>query len=213
MLVRFRIRPRIPLIIKVYLLALVMSAILIPMAIVLSMKHECKQTPPSISNPAVSIPHKDKSCFPIPAGYWYSYSDDFGSPRAAGGSSHNHEGIDIMAHRNTPVVAMEDCIVEEIGWNRLGGNRINLVSLDGVRKYYYAHLENYAHGLIKGNKIKTGTMVGYIGSSGYGPPGSDTGTHPHLHLQMWIIQKVSNNDNKILVNPYEMLRSLEGGKE
>jgi murein DD-endopeptidase MepM/ murein hydrolase activator NlpD len=54
--------------------------------------------------------------------------------------------------------------------------------------------------------VKAGEIVGYVGSSGgwynSSPPGTDTGTTPHLHFQMWV--------NGELTNPYSFLKSLQG---
>lgn len=150
--------------------------------------------------------------FPIPGGYSYSFSNDFGAERTYGGKR-SHEGIDVMADRNTPLIAMEDCKIERIGWNELGGNRINMVSLDGKRRYYYAHLEKYQSGLDVGTKIKKGDILGYVGSSGYGPPGSDTGSAPHLHIQIWVSHGSFFDSKEQLINPYNILKFLEDSRK
>lgn len=87
--------------------------------------------------------------FPIPGEYSVSFSDDFGTERIHDGKHANHEGIDIFAQRNTPIISIENCNIEKIGWDSLGGWRILLESIDGNRRYYYAHMEDYAPALQK----------------------------------------------------------------
>ena len=141
-----------------------------------------------------------KAYFPVPQECTESFTDDFGSLRNNDGQNQGHEGNDIFAVRNTPVISAEDCRIKKIGWNGLGGWRILLESMDGLREYYYAHMENYADVLQRykdmsgkvydypGIEVKDGEVIGYVGSSGSFdssvPPGADTGTPPHLHFQL-----------------------------
>lgn len=156
--------------------------------------------------------------FPIPPSVKYSYTNSFGADRNHNNKSESHEGIDIFADRNTPALAVEDCKIDKIGWNGLGGWRILMTSLDNKRTYYYAHFENYSpslqiykdyNGAVASNTnivVKAGEVIGYIGSSGstssFSKPGADTGTPPHIHFQLY---KDGN-----LVNPYDFLKELEG---
>lgn len=163
-------------------------------------------------NPGNKTPiFKKKGLFPIENKYPYSFNNDFGSERTFGGKR-SHQGIDIMTNRNTPAIAIEDCRIAIIGWDELGGNRINMVSLDGNRRYYYAHFEKYPPDLKKGSSVAKGSIVGYIGSSGYGPPGSDTGTDPHLHIQIWIKSSNFLGNKEELINPYNILKFLENNR-
>ena len=203
MLIRVRIKQRTSLKIKLYLAALIASIITIPIVINLFIPKTQEFT----------NVFKKKACFPIPKGWAYSFTNDFGTPRLTSTSKRSHEGNDIMAKRNTPIVAMEDCKIEIIGWNQLGGNRINMISLDGNRRYYFAHLESYQAGLRKESNVKQGEIVGYVGSSGYGPPDSDTGAPPHLHIQIWVkCCSLSSGCKEQLINPYSILKLLEGNK-
>lgn len=161
--------------------------------------------------------------FPIPSGSLENFSDSYGEDRYMDGIKQRHEGIDIFASRNTPLIAAEDAKIIKIGWNSLGGWRILLESLDGNRRYYYAHLEKYSKSLEKymdmsGNVadpeivVHAGDVLGYVGTSGSfvsdARPGTDTGTPPHLHFQLWFRQK----DKYILTNPYQFLRLIEENK-
>lgn len=169
-----------------------------------------------------------KAYFPIAKEYEASYSNDFGAGRTHNGKAASHEGNDIFAERNTPILAIEDCKIRKIGWNALGGWRILMESMDGLRVYYYAHMEDYADRLQKykdssgriyenpGVKVKAGEVIGYVGSSGSfnsnTPPGADTGTPSHIHLQMWVISKGWFSQKETLINPYYCLKLLENNK-
>jgi len=119
-----------------------------------------------------------KAYFPIPQEYTASFTNDFGNARQHDGKPASHEGNDIFTGRNTPIISIEDCTVRKIGWNSFGGWRILLESKDGLRTYYYAHLEDYATNLQRykdlsgrvyensGIEVKAGEVIGYVGSSG-----------------------------------------------
>ena len=172
--------------------------------------------------------YKLKAFFPVAKEYIESFSDDYGAGRIHDGKAASHEGNDIFGERNTPILAIEDCTIEKIGWNSFGGWRIQLISSDGHRKYYYAHMESYADYLQNfkdmsgkvvdnpGINIKAGEIIGYVGSSGSfnsnTPPGEDTGTPPHIHLQMWVVSKGWFSDKETLINPYYCLKLLETNK-
>ena len=75
----------------------------------------------------------------IAKGYGFSHYDDFGNSRTYG-FARKHLGNDLMGNIGTPIIAVESGVVEALGWNRYGGWRIWIRSLDGMRYYYYAHL-------------------------------------------------------------------------
>ena len=88
-------------------------------------------------------------CF---AGYLYTESDDFGNGRSYG-FARKHLGHDMFCSVGTPVAAVENGVVEAMGWNQYGGWRIGIRSLDRRRYYYYAHLRKdapFAKGLKEG---------------------------------------------------------------
>ena len=82
--------------------------------------------------------------FPIADNHNMSYGNSFGTGRSYGNGgvtvSRKHEGIDIFCKEGTPIIAVESGVVEKIGWNELGGWRINILSEDGSRAWYYAHM-------------------------------------------------------------------------
>lgn len=96
----------------------------------------------------------------------------------SGGRS--HEAIDILAPRNTPVLAVEDGKIARLFSSKAGG--ITLYQYDPRERfvYYYAHLEAYAPGLKEGDTLKRGQVLGYVGTTGNAPPGT-----PHLHFAIF----------------------------
>jgi murein DD-endopeptidase MepM/ murein hydrolase activator NlpD len=136
--------------------------------------------------------------FPIARNAAYYYSDDYGAAREFGGER-THEGIDIICDKGTPVRSVCDGIVTKKGWLTLGGWRIGVEDENGIY-YYYAHLSQYAAFEI-GDTVRAGDILGYSGSSGYGPEGTDTVMIPHLHFGMY--------ENDIAFNPYVFLKQWE----
>ena len=97
----------------------------------------------------------------------------FGDPRDAG--SRLHEGIDIFAPRNTPVVAVAAGRAHARVTPR-GGNVVWLRTAD--RSYYYAHLEKAA---FSGRRfVDAGEVLGYVGNSG-----NAITTPTHLHFGVY----------------------------
>jgi murein DD-endopeptidase MepM/ murein hydrolase activator NlpD len=95
-------------------------------------------------------------------------------------SSRQHEAVDIMAPRNTPVHAVQDGEIARLFLSKLGGNTVYQYDPTGHLCYYYAHLQRYAQGLHDGELVKRGDVIGYVGTSGNAPP-----TAPHLHFAVF----------------------------
>jgi len=93
---------------------------------------------------------------------------------------HVHEALDIMAARNTPVMAVEDGRLAKLFVSVQGGNTIYQFDPSETYAYYYAHLERYADGLHEGDQLRRGQVIGYVGTSGNAPPES-----PHLHFAIF----------------------------
>ena len=100
----------------------------------------------------------------------------FGAQRDSG--TRSHEGIDIFAPRDTPVVAVTDGIAHT-DTNGLGGNVVWLRDgLIGATRYYYAHLDRWA---IDGSvRVREGDVLGYVGNTG-----NARTTSPHLHFGVY----------------------------
>jgi murein DD-endopeptidase MepM/ murein hydrolase activator NlpD len=150
---------------------------------------------------------------PIAKGFGFSHSDDFGNQRSYG-YRRPHLGHDLFGSVGSPVVAVEDGIVEALGWNQYGGWRIGIRSFDNKRYYYYAHLKRntpYASGIAKGVNVKAGDIIGYLGNSGYSKHENQCNIkRPHLHFGMQIIFDESQKDgrNQIWIDTYNIVRFL-----
>jgi len=102
-----------------------------------------------------------------------------GTWHAARGDSRLHEGQDIFAPLDTPILSATSGYVVKIGDDNLGGHTVSVVG-DGGRKYYYAHLDSYAPRLKVGDYVTRNTVLGYVGSTG-----NADGTPPHLHFGVY----------------------------
>lgn len=91
-----------------------------------------------------------------------------------------HEAIDILAPRNTPVLAVEDGRVAKLFTSKQGGLTIYQFDPSETYAYYYAHLERYADGVKEGVVLRRGQVIGYVGTSGNAPPET-----PHLHFAIF----------------------------
>lgn len=133
----------------------------------------------------------------------YSYHNTWGDRRGFGGLR-IHEGTDIFADYGTPVLSTSYGYVELKGWNRFGGWRLGI--RDGQNNYhYYAHLSSFKKGIKQGSVVKPGDVIGYVGSSGYGPPGTSGKFPPHLHYGMYKFNGLTTYS----FDPYPYLKSWE----
>jgi hypothetical protein len=99
----------------------------------------------------------------------------FGSFRADTGS---HQGNDLFADFGTPVVAVADGTIENVGSLPISGNRL-WVYADGGDQFFYAHLASFAPAAVDDRHVEAGTVLGYIGNTGDAEP-----TPPHLHFEI-----------------------------
>lgn len=121
--------------------------------------------------------------FPLPLRSNYSYRNTWGDARGWGGRR-IHEGTDIFASYGVPVRATSYGIVEMKGWNRYGGWRIGLRDINN-NYHYFAHLSGFVKDLHVGQIVEPGMELGWVGSSGYGPPGTSGKFPPHLHYGLY----------------------------
>ena len=70
------------------------------------------------------------------------------------------------------------------GWNRYGGWRVGIRDINN-NYHYFAHLNGFAKDLHTGQVVEPGQLIGSVGSSGYGPPGTAGKFPPHLHYGMY----------------------------
>ncbi|WP_438824965.1 M23 family metallopeptidase [Bacillus sp. JJ722] len=125
----------------------------------------------------------NKKAFPLPITADYSYRSTWGVARGWGGRR-SHEGTDIFANYGVPVRATSYGVVEIKGWNRYGGWRIGIRDLNNTY-HYFAHLNGFTKGIKIGTIVEPGMVIGSVGSTGYGPPGTSGKFPPHLHFGMY----------------------------
>lgn len=92
------------------------------------------------------------------------------------GYSRPHLGVDYGAPSGTPVKAVGDGVVVKRGWAGGYGNQIVLKHEAGLESWY-AHLSGYARGLKKGQRVRQGQVIGFVGSTGLS-------TGPHLDFRL-----------------------------
>ena len=117
------------------------------------------------------------------------------------GATRRHEALDVLAPRNTPVLAVEDGKIAKLFLSEAGG--ITLYQFDPSESYvyYYAHLERYADGLKEGDPLKRGQVIGYVGTTGNAP--RDT---PHLHFAIFKLAADKRWWQGTPIDPYSVLR-------
>ncbi|WP_223155042.1 M23 family metallopeptidase [Alkalibacillus aidingensis] len=142
----------------------------------------------------------NKRVFPIPRYHNYSFQSTWGAGRGYGGNR-IHEGTDIFASYGTPVRSVSYGIVEIKGWNRYGGWRVGIRDTDNVY-HYYAHLSGFENDIEEGSIVEPGDVIGYVGSSGYGPEGTSGKFPPHLHYGMYR----DNGKHEWAFDPYPHLK-------
>jgi murein DD-endopeptidase MepM/ murein hydrolase activator NlpD len=117
------------------------------------------------------------------------------------GESREHEALDILAPRDTPVKAVEAGRVAKLFLSKAGG--ITVYQFDPSERYcyYYAHLERYADGLKEGDTLTRGQVLGYVGTSGNAPKNT-----PHLHFAVFRLNDDKHWWEGTPLDPYDILR-------
>ena len=118
------------------------------------------------------------------------------------GGERQHNAMDILAPRNTPILAADDGVILRLSTNALGGITVYATDRDREFVYYYAHLDHYHHDLAAGQQIQKGDTLGYVGTTGNAP--KDV---PHLHFQIMLWPADGKWWNGEPVNPYPVLRN------
>ena len=87
-----------------------------------------------------------------------------------------HKGTDFAAPLGTPVMASGDGKVIKASWCGGGGNCVK-IKHNSTYSTVYAHLSKFGRGVKKGVRVKQGSIIGYVGSTGMS-------TGPHLHYEV-----------------------------
>jgi murein DD-endopeptidase MepM/ murein hydrolase activator NlpD len=120
-------------------------------------------TPPHLAMPLAGVDPK-------------SLTSNFSDTR----DGHQHEALDIMASRGTPVLAVAEGNVAKLFTSKQGGLTVYQFDNTGNWCFYYAHLDRYAPGLKEGTLLRKGDTLGYVGTTGDAPPDA-----PHLHFAVF----------------------------
>ncbi len=95
-----------------------------------------------------------------------------------------HKGIDLAAPIGTPIRATGDGQILAIGNHSGYGNMIKL-SHNKTFTSVYGHLLKFQKGLSRGDYVKRGQVIGYVGQSGLA-------TGPHCHYEFHVNQHPKN---------------------
>lgn len=87
-----------------------------------------------------------------------------------------HQGIDFAGATGTPIYAAGDGVVAEASRKGGYGNWVALKHSGGWETGY-AHMSRFAPGLRRGQAVKQGQLIGYVGATG-------RVTGPHLHYEV-----------------------------
>lgn len=124
----------------------------------------------------VTLAAEASLAFPVPGIDLAASRSGFGDARAGG---RDHEGVDLLAPRGTPVVAAAAGRVTRADAEREGGNVVWLREEAHGRRLYYAHLER--HAVERGTRVAVGDTLGYVGTTG-----NARTTRPHLHFGVYV---------------------------
>jgi murein DD-endopeptidase MepM/ murein hydrolase activator NlpD len=116
-----------------------------------------------------------------------SFIDTWGAPRHQG----RHQGVDLMAARGSPNVAVVSGSVR-FKSGSTSGNGAYLSGDDG-NLYYYFHLDSYEGGA---RRVAQGEVIGYVGNTG---DARYTATHTHFEI---------HPGHGPAVNPYPSVRAV-----
>jgi murein DD-endopeptidase MepM/ murein hydrolase activator NlpD len=101
--------------------------------------------------------------------------DTYTAPR--GGGSRSHEALDILAPRGTPVLSATDGVLRKFHDSAAGGLMVYAGDATDRFVLMYGHLDRYADGIVEGQPLRRGQVIGYVGTTGNAPAGT-----PHLHF-------------------------------
>ena len=124
--------------------------------------------------------------------------DSFNDKR---GTSRTHNALDIMAARNTPVVAAVSGSVVKLHNSAAGGLTIYASDPSSRFVMMYGHLDSYRPGLKEGERITRGQIIGFVGSTG-----NANVMAPHLHFQITRNENLKEWWKGTPVNPFPVFR-------
>lgn len=93
------------------------------------------------------------------------------------GITRPHEGTDFAARYGSTIKATGDGRIRSSGWKGGYGRAVVIEHGDNISTLY-AHMSRFRKGLGRGDKVKQGEVIGYVGNSGL-----VTGTHLHYEYR------------------------------
>ena len=111
-----------------------------------------------------------------------------------------HKGTDFAAPMGAPIMASGDGVIKKAGWCGGGGNCI-VIKHNSTYQTIYAHMSKFAKGIRSGVKVKQGSTIGYIGSTG-------KSTGPHLHYEV-VVNGKKVNSQKLKLPSGKILKNEE----
>ncbi|MBN2819089.1 MAG: peptidoglycan DD-metalloendopeptidase family protein [Bacteroidales bacterium] len=88
-----------------------------------------------------------------------------------------HHGVDYAAPHGTPVYSIGDGRVINKAWDPKGGGNYVKIKHNSVYTTTYMHLSGFAKGLLVGQSVRQGQLIGYVGATGHA-------TGPHLDFRV-----------------------------
>lgn len=116
------------------------------------------------------------------------------------GYTRKHKGLDFAAPTGTPIMAAGDGVIEYAGRKGGYGKYIRIRHANEY-KTAYGHMSRFASGIKKGERVKQGQIIGYVGSTG-------VSTGSHLHYEVTHMGK-SMNPASVKTPPGKILEGEE----
>jgi peptidoglycan LD-endopeptidase LytH len=131
------------------------------------------------------------------------FVDSWGNARSGG---RRHQGIDIFARRDTPVLSTTSGLVIRVGTNKLGGQVVWILG-PGLERHYYAHLNRYGAFRV-GDRVEPGDVIGYAGNTG-----NARGGPVHLHYAIYRAGAAQNPYPRLASRAQEASVHRDGRRE
>lgn len=144
------------------------------------------------SEASALVKHRNNTEWIWPAGG--IISDSYGSRMG------KHKGIDIAGKLDSPILAVEDGVVEKSYYSNTYGNVV-FIKHSNQFVTVYAHL--HKRSVMEGKTVKQGQVIGKMGSTGQA-----TGVHLHFetHKRTWTF------DKKHALDPENLLGKVDVGE-
>lgn len=113
---------------------------------------------------------------------------------------HQHQAIDLMRPRGTPVMAVADGVIRKLNRSKTGGISVYLFDTSGKYCFFYGHLDRYAKSLHEGQAVHRGQVIAYVGYTGNAKRSS-----PHLHFAVSLTRADGNWWGGTAIDPYPIL--------